>query len=444
MRLALVTVVAISALTAAEPFPRATTGLIAFAAGINGAPCHRDASSGCDIYLGDIDVSTGLITHALLVDGRPGAQWLPALSPNGRFLAYSDTAAVPNRIIAVDLTTFSRQSTIVTGKFPAFSADSARMYYSTTSLEIRVRNLSSGDDAKVPTQNAGTDPQPVGSRYVAFHEEASDGSAVPVIHDLVTGLDVKPASPIRCGHMFVNPAQSKVGCAPSASASLWMSELSGTTWSSFTPLMPNVADSIKTLDSRFGTVGQSTPPTFFAQSTWPGDQLVIGGAEASMGSGAPFTTTLGRLFLADLTSATPALTAVSVQGYSNVQTGTADILLGQTLRGVVTSLSFTDDPLAAGSTGVKAAHIAELRADVDGLRTRYDLTPFAWTDAVLTETVTAIKAAHISELRSALEAAFVSAGRTPPVFTTPAPTASLSLLSVAHIRDLRDAVRSLW
>ncbi|HEX7486141.1 MAG TPA: hypothetical protein VF332_08315 [Vicinamibacterales bacterium] len=44
---------------------------------------------------------------------------------------------------------------------------------------------------------------------------------------------------------------------------------------------------------------------------------------------------------------------------------------------------FTDDPLTARGTVVKAAHITELRQRVDQLRARYGLAPFGWTDASL-------------------------------------------------------------
>ena len=45
-------------------------------------------------------------------------------------------------------------------------------------------------------------------------------------------------------------------------------------------------------------------------------------------------------------------------------------------------LVFTDDPLTAGTTVVKAVHLNELRAAIDNLRGRYGLAAYPWTDLV--------------------------------------------------------------
>jgi hypothetical protein len=42
--------------------------------------------------------------------------------------------------------------------------------------------------------------------------------------------------------------------------------------------------------------------------------------------------------------------------------------------------AFTDNPLVARSTAVKASHITELRTAIDAARLRNGLTAFAWTD----------------------------------------------------------------
>jgi len=43
-------------------------------------------------------------------------------------------------------------------------------------------------------------------------------------------------------------------------------------------------------------------------------------------------------------------------------------------------VSFTDDPLVASSTLVKAVHLTELRAAIDTARVVRGLGAFAWTD----------------------------------------------------------------
>ena len=82
---------------------------------------------------------------------------------------------------------------------------------------------------------------------------------------------------------------------------------------------------------------------------------------------------------------------------------------------------FTDDPLTAGSTVVKAVHVNELRTAIDTLRSRYGLGSFPWTDLPMTSGIT-VKAVHLSELRTALIAVYTQAGQTPPTFPPSPPS----------------------
>jgi hypothetical protein len=46
--------------------------------------------------------------------------------------------------------------------------------------------------------------------------------------------------------------------------------------------------------------------------------------------------------------------------------------------------AFADDPLVAGMTLVKVAHVTQLRQTIDSLRSRYPAPgTFVWTDAAL-------------------------------------------------------------
>ena len=103
---------------------------------------------------------------------------------------------------------------------------------------------------------------------------------------------------------------------------------------------------------------------------------------------------------------------------------------------------FTDDPIVAGRTVVRAVHFTELRERVDGLRTAHGLGPFAWTDAAIARGVTAIKAVHLLELRGALADAYEAAGRGRPLYTGAVETGVASIRAV-HINELRRAVLAL-
>jgi len=103
---------------------------------------------------------------------------------------------------------------------------------------------------------------------------------------------------------------------------------------------------------------------------------------------------------------------------------------------------FTDNPLVAGTTVMKAVHITELRTTINAARTRNGLPAAAWTDPTLTAGLTPIKAIHITELRAALNAVYAKRGRALPAYTDPTLAAGTTS-KAAHIQELRNAVSSL-
>jgi hypothetical protein len=128
---------------------------------------------------------------------------------------------------------------------------------------------------------------------------------------------------------------------------------------------------------------------------------------------------------------------------TNGLTVTARDAAGNTATAIVTvtlssTLTFTDDPLVAQSTTVKAVHIAELRAAIDAVRVASGLATFAWTDPTLTPESTPLKAVHVTDLRTALSQAYVAAGQTPPTYTDPT---GLTVTKAIHLNELRTAVR---
>jgi microcystin-dependent protein len=100
---------------------------------------------------------------------------------------------------------------------------------------------------------------------------------------------------------------------------------------------------------------------------------------------------------------------------------------------------FTDDPLTAGSTMIRAVHITELRTRINALRARVNLGAFVFTDPSLSSGTTMVRAQHIQELRTALLQAYASAGLTPPTFTDAALAAG-SAIKAVHVAELRSAV----
>jgi len=128
----------------------------------------------------------------------------------------------------------------------------------------------------------------------------------------------------------------------------------------------------------------------------------------------------------------------------NVLTVTARDTIGTigiaTMTATLTiAFTFTDDPLVAQGTIVRAAHFAELRAAIDSVRTARGLMPFAWTAA----TSTGVLGVHVTELRRALNEAYQAVGGTAPTYTDPTVASGLTVIKAVHLNELRAAVRGL-
>lgn len=105
------------------------------------------------------------------------------------------------------------------------------------------------------------------------------------------------------------------------------------------------------------------------------------------------------------------------------------------------SFGFTDDPLTAQVTPVKAQHIAQLRQAINTLRSRNGLAAFSFTDPTLTPGVTPIRAAHIAELRVALNEVLDSLSRVGPRHLDPTLASQQTVIKKAHIEEIRGLLR---
>jgi hypothetical protein len=105
---------------------------------------------------------------------------------------------------------------------------------------------------------------------------------------------------------------------------------------------------------------------------------------------------------------------------------------------IATTVLFTDEPVVAGVTIAKGAHLVELRTAAEALRVVAGLAPFTYADAVTTELL--MKATHISELRSGIGAARTQLGLSAIAFTDPSLSAGDPVKAV-HWNELRGGVR---
>ena len=130
------------------------------------------------------------------------------------------------------------------------------------------------------------------------------------------------------------------------------------------------------------------------------------------------------------------VTATDVDGSNTPTTQTFTVTVG-------TRAPFTDHPIVAGVTPLKAVHFTELRSRIDGVRVAAGLARFAWTDPVLRPGVTRVRLVHLLELRSALVEAYRAAGRAVPFWTDAAPPAGTTPIRAMHLMELRAAVVAL-
>ena len=104
---------------------------------------------------------------------------------------------------------------------------------------------------------------------------------------------------------------------------------------------------------------------------------------------------------------------------------------------VATAITFTDNPITAGTTIIKAQHVIELRQAVDAVRATANLSPVNWTDGSLTNVP--IKAVHIEQLRTNLDQALTALGL--PVNSYTDPSLAQVLIKKVHVDQLRERVK---
>lgn len=103
-------------------------------------------------------------------------------------------------------------------------------------------------------------------------------------------------------------------------------------------------------------------------------------------------------------------------------------------RDLATTVIFTDDPLLAATTDIKATHLSELRAAVNAVRAQANLAAFGFTDPAPSGLT--VRAAHLSELRDALDAAALT-----PTGGYTDPSMSGTAIKAIHLQELRNRMK---
>ncbi|HSP16800.1 MAG TPA: hypothetical protein VLV78_18790 [Thermoanaerobaculia bacterium] len=104
-----------------------------------------------------------------------------------------------------------------------------------------------------------------------------------------------------------------------------------------------------------------------------------------------------------------------------------------------TTILFTDDPVAATATSIKAVHVTELRQAINAMRVAAGLGTFTFTDATLAGTP--VRALHIQEMRTALDPARAALGLGAISYTDSSIVAGTTAIKAAHVQQLRNGVK---
>lgn len=114
----------------------------------------------------------------------------------------------------------------------------------------------------------------------------------------------------------------------------------------------------------------------------------------------------------------------------------------------VTAETYTDNPVVAGTTRIKAAHINELRSRIVELCTLYGVTAPTWAETIIAGT-TSVKGfpSHITELRTALEAIYTAINSKGAGVVIASPSWAVTLTDIkpkaAAIEEIRAAARAI-
>ena len=234
----------------------------------------------------------------------------------------------------------------------------------------------------------------------------------------------------------------------------------------FTPILPALStsnvtfnsggDTLSRIASGIGIGADTTAPTITITAPTSNPTFSTGSSALSLGGTASdnngvtqVTWTNNRGGNGTATGTTSWTTpSISLQAGPTMFTVMARDAAGSTGTDTLTvtrtmTFSFTDEPVTAQSTIVKAVHFTELRAGINSARAARGLAAFAWTDPTLTPGNTPVRAVHLTELRTALNQAYQAAGRALPTYTDPTVGGGITPIRAMHLNELRSALRAL-
>ena len=256
-----------------------------------------------------------------------------------------------------------------------------------------------------------------------------------------TGTVTSAPTGINCG------ATCSFSYSNNTQVTLTQTAATGSTFTGWSGACTGTGACVVTMNAAKTVAANFTVPTFVltVNKTGAGTGTVTS-APAGVNCGATCTFSFSNNTLVTLTAAPAA--GSTFTSWSGACTGSGGCTVTMSAARTVTAtfgvstVTFTDNPLVAGTTMMKVVHVAELRTAIATARARNGLGAFTWGDT-LTARTTAIKAAHISEMRTAINQIYTALGRTLPTYTDPTLVPGQTKAKAAHIQELRNAVTAL-
>jgi Divergent InlB B-repeat domain len=267
-----------------------------------------------------------------------------------------------------------------------------------------------------------------------------------------TGLPIGPTLTVSksgAGSGTVTSSPAGISCGTSCSASyvsgtqvtLTASPAAGSTFTGWTGGgCTGTGTCVVTMNAATTVAANFTVPTFALTVTRAGaGSGTVTSTPAGIACGATCSASFNINTVVTLTAAPASGSTFVGWGGSCVGAGNCTVTMtaarAVTATFGVSTVTFTDDPLVAGSTVVRVLHIAELRTAVAFTRARFGLSTFAWSDT-LTARTTQLKVSHIVELRTAVTQIYQALGRPLPAYTDNLVAGQTGAKAV-HVQELR-------
>jgi hypothetical protein len=378
------------------------------------SPAGGQTVSGAVPITASASDNVGVTRIDYLQDGQVLAVFSPPV-----FTVSWNTALVPNG----------------THTLTAVARDAAGNRTTSAAISVTVLNMDTSAPAVTITSPTSSSTYSTGASSITLGGTASDnvgvtqvtwannrgggGSATGRTSWTASGIALQPGP-----NVLTVTARDAAGNTTTATLTVTRTDTSAPT---VTITSPTSGPTYTTGASSIALGGTASDNVGVTQVTW---------ANSQSGSGAATGTTSWTASGIALQPGTNMLNVTARDAAGNTTTATLTITL-------TASFTFTDDPLVAPTTLVKAMHISELRTAIASLRAARGLAPFGWTDRTLVPGITPARAVHVAELRTALDQAYQASRQAPPTYTDPALVAERTTIKKVHLDELRAAVLGL-